>query len=140
MLSNHLLPISTRVAIAEARAVLFAADAEDAYAAGDFAKAERLFAIGLRWRDRANALRGEAWRSIRPRTGKAYLGRGGMKIGPLRPFRDEEDGDPTDAEGRDAWFFAEKFGGFDRYGRFLSGHPGDHAFDCIGEYPNHEGR
>lgn len=68
-------------------------------------------------------------------TGGAFLGRGGMKIGPLRPFRDEEDGATEDAVGRSAWFIAEGVGAFDRYGCYLSGVPENSPLDCLAVWP-----
>ncbi|WP_172373338.1 hypothetical protein [Mesorhizobium sp. NZP2234] len=68
-------------------------------------------------------------------TGGSFVGRGGMKIGPFRPFRDEEDGATEDAVGRSAWFFAEGVGAFDRYGCFLSGVPENSPLDCVAMWP-----
>lgn len=64
-------------------------------------------------------------------TGGTYRTRGGVCVGPLRPFRDEEDGDHTDAEGRSAWFFVDGVGAYDRYGCILSGVPADSELDCV---------
>lgn len=67
-------------------------------------------------------------------TGRTYRARNGARIGPLRPFRDEEDGHHKDKVGRSAWFYADGFGAFDRFGHFLSGHPGENPLDCVGEW------
>ncbi|RWO05071.1 MAG: hypothetical protein EOS08_33085 [Mesorhizobium sp.] len=64
-------------------------------------------------------------------TGGIYRTRGGLCVGPLRPFRDEEDGAHTDASGRSAWFFADGVGAYDKYGCILSGSPGISDMDCI---------
>ncbi|MER9506015.1 hypothetical protein [Mesorhizobium sp. M0579] len=64
-------------------------------------------------------------------TGSTYRARTGAKVGPLRPFRDEEDGPHTDAAGRSAWFMADGVGAFDKYGRHLSGRRGDSPHDLI---------
>lgn len=136
----HTVPIidqtvtAKRLATAETRRDQFFALASGALAAGAFATAERLYLIGQRYQDRESRLKGQAWRASRPRTGKAYRSRSGVKVGPLRPFRDHEDGNCEDAQGRDAWFFGEGHGAFDRYGRFLSGLSGDHALDLISEW------
>ncbi|MER9815115.1 hypothetical protein [Mesorhizobium sp. M0129] len=54
-------------------------------------------------------------------TGNIYRARNNSLVGPLRPFRDEEDGPHTDAAGRSAWFIAEGLGAFDKHGEFLNG-------------------
>ncbi|RVB72132.1 hypothetical protein EN885_30265 [Mesorhizobium sp. M6A.T.Cr.TU.014.01.1.1] len=64
-------------------------------------------------------------------TGGTYRTRGGVTVGPLRPFRDEEDGEHTDAVGRSAWFFADGVGAYDRYGCILSGVTSDSEMDCV---------
>lgn len=72
-----------------------------------------------------------AGHAIRVYTGGVFIGRGGMKVGPLRPFRDEEDGAPNDAVGRSAWFIAEGIGAYDKYGCILSGHIHESELDCV---------
>ncbi|AZO67670.1 hypothetical protein [Mesorhizobium sp. M6A.T.Cr.TU.016.01.1.1] len=68
-------------------------------------------------------------------TGGVFVGRGGMKVGPLRPFRDEEDGATSDAAGRSAWFIAEGIGAYDRYGCILSGVTHESPLDCVALWP-----
>ncbi|TJV68601.1 MAG: hypothetical protein E5X76_28895 [Mesorhizobium sp.] len=67
-------------------------------------------------------------------TGRTYRARNGARIGPLRPFRDEEDGHHKDRAGRSAWFYAEGIGPYDRFGHFLSGQAGESPLDCVGEW------
>ncbi|MER9282084.1 hypothetical protein [Mesorhizobium sp. M0522] len=69
------------------------------------------------------------------RTGGTYRTRGGLCVGPLRPFRDEEDGAHTDAAGRSAWFFAPGIGAYDRYGCILSGEIPKSQLDCVAPWP-----
>ncbi|RUX18818.1 hypothetical protein EOA27_13235 [Mesorhizobium sp. M2A.F.Ca.ET.037.01.1.1] len=54
-------------------------------------------------------------------TGGIYRSQGGKKVGPLRPFREGEDGPARDIMGRLAWFVAEGIGAFDKFGQWLSG-------------------
>lgn len=54
-------------------------------------------------------------------TGGFYRSQGGKKIGPLRPYREGEDGPARDILGRLAWFVAEGIGAFDKFGQWLSG-------------------
>ncbi|MBZ9821931.1 hypothetical protein [Mesorhizobium sp. CA4] len=54
-------------------------------------------------------------------TGGIYRSQGGKKVGPLRPFREGEDGPARDILGRLAWFVAEGIGAFDKFGQWLSG-------------------
>jgi hypothetical protein len=65
------------------------------------------------------------------RTGGTYRTRSGMKVGPLRPFRDEEDGPTDDAVGRSAWFFVDGVGAYDKFGCVLSGVTGASELDCV---------
>lgn len=67
-------------------------------------------------------------------TGRTYRARNGARIGPLRPFRDEEDGPHKDRVGRSAWFYAEGIGPFDRFGHFLSGQAGESPLDCVADW------
>lgn len=67
-------------------------------------------------------------------TGRTYCARNGARIGPLRPFRDEEDGRHKDRVGRSAWFYAEGVGPFDRFGHFLSGQAGESPLDCVADW------
>lgn len=68
-------------------------------------------------------------------TGGVFVTRGGMKVGPLRPFRDEEDGAHTDATGRSAWFIAPGVGAYDKHGCILSGEPHESPLDCVAAWP-----
>ncbi|TIU91155.1 MAG: hypothetical protein E5W01_08380 [Mesorhizobium sp.] len=72
----------------------------------------------------------QASRGLYVMTGGIYRTRSGLRVGPLRPFRDEEDGAHTDAVGRSAWFFADGVGAYDKYGCILSGSPGISDMDC----------
>ncbi|TIT38944.1 MAG: hypothetical protein E5W76_20725, partial [Mesorhizobium sp.] len=54
-------------------------------------------------------------------TGGIYRSQGGKRVGPLRPFREGEDGPARDILGRLAWFVAEGIGAFDKFGQWLSG-------------------
>ncbi|MEI9402333.1 hypothetical protein [Mesorhizobium argentiipisi] len=67
-------------------------------------------------------------------TGRSYRARNGARIGPLRPFRDEEDGHHKDEVGRSAWFYADGIGAYDRFGHFLSGQAGESPLDCVAEW------
>lgn len=57
------------------------------------------------------------------RTGGIYRTKGGRKVGPLRPFRDREDGPASDIMGRSAWFYADGIGAFDKNGEYLTAGP-----------------
>lgn len=54
-------------------------------------------------------------------TGRVYRSQSGKKVGPLRPFREGEDGPARDILGRLAWFVAEGIGAFDKFGQWLTG-------------------
>ncbi|MER8394054.1 hypothetical protein NKH10_19380 [Mesorhizobium sp. M1340] len=73
--------------------------------------------------------------AIRVYTGGVFVSRCGMKVGPLRPFRDEEDGAHTDAAGRSAWFIAPGIGAYDKYGCILSGEIPESPLDCVALWP-----
>lgn len=66
-------------------------------------------------------------------TGKCYRARNGSKVGPLRPFRDGEDGTPEDIMGRNAWFHGEPFGSYDKHGEYLTG-GAEHEFHLVSEW------
>lgn len=54
-------------------------------------------------------------------TGGVYRSQGGKRVGPLRPYRGKADGPGADILGRLAWFVAEGFGVFDKFGQWLTG-------------------
>lgn len=132
--TRGIVDIAENLGTADDRAKQYSDRANAAMRTGAYEEAESLYELGQRWREIAEALRGKIGTGLRPRTGGTYLTRGGHKVGPLRPFRDGEDGDHTDAVGRSAWFFCETYGAFDSTGAYLSGHTSPHGFDCLAEW------